>query len=325
MTEIFASQLTGYQEASSALAYYKIDEPGFLRISGQDQITFLQRQTSNDLNLLSQDNILTSVLTSPTGRIINVLTIFHEEEQLGALTLPGLGSQAVEFLRSRIFFMDKVSVEDASHKMVLLDLLGPKVEELVQHFGAQDTLTDDDRIQPISINGFPTKYLSQRVFGQRLLIPNEGAGEVIDALKDFGGSALSSDAYEILRIEKGIPAAGHELVEEYTPLETGFQWAVSESKGCYTGQEVLARQINYDKITRQLVGLDLVEVQNPGDTLWSLDAGKQVGAITSSALSPDYGPIALGVVKRPFNQSGTELRVGDKNDGELAKITSLPF
>ena len=325
MTESLASQLSGYASALSALAYYQIDDPGFLRITGEDKLTFLQRQTSNDIDLLSSESVLTSVLTSPTGRILDVLTLFYEGEQLGALTLPGFRSQTLDFLRSRIFFMDKVSVDDASHAILLLDLLGPKVGQLFQHFGMQEMPENDNRIQSIIIGGIQTQFLSQRGLGQRLLVPNESADEVLGAIKDFGGFALSSDAFESLRIEKGIPAAGHELVEEYTPLETGYQWAVSESKGCYTGQEVLARQINYDKITRQLVGLKLVETQYTGDTLWSIEDGKHVGKITSSAFSPTYGPIALGIVKRPFNQPGTEVRIGDKNNGDLVRVTSLPF
>jgi folate-binding protein YgfZ len=325
MTKILAAQLTGYQQALSGLAYFQIDEPGYLRISGQDRLTFLQRQTSNDLNLLSQDNVLTSVLTSSTGRILDVLTIFHEEDQLAVLTLPGFGNQTGDFLQSRIFFMDKVSLEVASQEIILLELFGPRVGEITQHIGAVDTLEKDDRIQSIVIGGIQIQYISQSSLGQRLIIPHKSADEVLEAIKDFGASPLSLDAYESLRIEKGIPAVGHELMDEYTPLETGYQWAVSESKGCYTGQEVLARQISYDKITRQMVGLKLVGVQHPGDTLWSLEDGKKVGVITSSTLSPNYGPIALGIVKRPFNQPGTEVRVIDKTDGEIARITSLPF
>ena len=307
------------------LAYFQIDQPGYLRISGQDRLTFLQRQTSNDINLLSQDNTLTSVLTSPTGKILDVLTIFHEGDQLGVLTLPGFGNQTADFLRSRIFFMDQLTLEDTSHEIVLFELLGPRVGELAQHFGALATLEEDNRIQSIAISGIQMRYLSQNGFGQRLLIPYDGVNEILEAIKDFGGSPLSLNAYENLRIEKGIPAAGHELIDEYTPLEIGLQWAVSESKGCYTGQEVLARQINYDKITRELVGLKMEDIQYPGETLWSLEDGKKVGVITSSTLSPKYGPIALGIVKRPFNQPGTEVRINDKDNGKLAWINSLPF
>lgn len=325
MTELLDSQLTGYQEALSALGYFQIDQPGYLRISGEDRQTFLQRQTTNDLRLLSFDNSLISALTSPTGRILDILTIFQEEEQLGVLTLPGLGSQTIEFLRSRIFFMDKVSLEDASQGVVLIELLGPRVAELIQHFGMQKPFEKDDLFHWIMIDGIQVRYLSQRAAGQRFLFPSENADEVLDAIADFGGKPLSSDVFEVLRIEKGIPSAGHELVDKYTPLETGYQWAVSESKGCYTGQEVLARQITYDKITRQLVGLKLVEVSNPGDKLWSLEDGKQIGEITSSAWSPTHGPIALGILKQPYDQHGTEVRVGEEANGEVARVTSLPF
>lgn len=325
MTKSIDSQLTGYQEALSGLVYFQIEKPGYLRISGEDQKNFLQRQSSNDLNLLSADNLLTSVLTSPAGRIQDILTIFLEEELLGALTLPGLGSQTLEFLRSRIFFMDKVSVEDASQAVILIELWGPGVEEFIQHLDIQELHENEDWFQELWFEDIQLRYLSRRTSGQQLLIPREGAKKTLDAIKDFGGRPLSSDAYEVLRIEKGIPGSGHELTDKYTPLETGFKWAVSGSKGCYTGQEVLARQITYDKIIRQMVGLKLLEFEKPGAKLWSLEDGKQVGEITSSASSPSHGPIALGIVKRPYNQPGTEVRVGDKVDGQFATVNSLPF
>lgn len=325
MTALRDSQLKGYLEALSALVYFQIDQPGYLRISGEDQQTFLQRQTTNDLKLLSSDNLLITVLTSPTGRILDILTIFQEEEQLGVLTLPGLRSKTIEFLRNRIFFMDKVSVEDASQDVAVIELLGPRIAELIRHFGFQKPFEKIDQVQSIIIDGIQIRYLSQSFSGQRLIIPRENVEDMLDAILDFGGTPLSSAAFEVLRVERGIPAAGHELVEKYTPLETGYQWAVSESKGCYTGQEVLARQITYDKITRQLVGLKLEEIKNPGDKLWSLEDGKQVGEITSSASSPNHGPIALGILKRPLDQEGTEVRVGNKIDGQIAKVTLLPF
>ena len=128
-----------------------------------------------------------------------------------------------------------------------------------------------------------------------------------------------------MRIEKGIPAAGHELVEDYTPLEIGFRCAISDNKGCYTGQEVIARQINYDKVTKHLVGLCLEKIPLENLTLYSGENNQPAGKVTSSELSPRFGPIALAVVKRPFHEPGTELFLRF-DDAELpALVNKLPF
>jgi tRNA-modifying protein YgfZ len=130
---------------------------------------------------------------------------------------------------------------------------------------------------------------------------------------------LSDAEYEILRLEAGLPAAGHELTEEYTPLETGLEQLVSTSKGCYTGQEVLARQVNYDKVTRHLAGLRLKAEVPAGSSVTS--EGKPAGIITSIAISPRLGPIALAVLRRPYHEPGTAVSVGEIK----GTVEALPF
>ena len=128
-------------------------------------------------------------------------------------------------------------------------------------------------------------------------------------LAGAGVEQLSPESHHILRVEAGLPAAGAELTEEFTPLEAGLEYAVSGAKGCYTGQEVLARQTTYDKVTQHLVRLRLEAPAGAGERLWAGD--KVVGVITSAAVSPRFGPVALGVVKRPHHEPGSELTAGE--------------
>src|SRR5690606_39681801 len=116
---------------------------------------------------------------------------------------------------------------------------------------------------------------------------------------DAGAVPLGEEAYDVLRVEAGLPASGTELTEDFTPLETGLAYTVSTSKGCYTGQEVLARQINYDKVSRQLVGLRLKEPAPAGSAVRA--EGRPAGTVTSVVLSPEHGWIALAVVRRPHH------------------------
>ena len=111
------------------------------------------------------------------------------------------------------------------------------------------------------------------------------------------------------RIEAGRPIPGAELTDAYNPLESGMAWVCADDKGCYTGQEIIARQVNYDKITKTLVGLvsdkalvDGAEVQADG---------RNMGTVTSAAYSPALGKfIALAVIKRPANELGTAVSAG---------------
>ena len=125
-----------------------------------------------------------------------------------------------------------------------------------------------------------------------------------------------------MRVESGSPGAGHELTEAYTPLEVHLNYAISDKKGCYTGQEVIARQINFDKITRHLVGLTLESTTEEGTSLVS--GSTPAGTVTSTVISPRFGPIALAVVKRPFDKPGTILTV-EGGDQAKARVTALPF
>jgi folate-binding protein YgfZ len=135
---------------------------------------------------------------------------------------------------------------------------------------------------------------------------------------------LQDQTYQILRVEAGIPAPRAELTEDYTPLETGLGWAVAEGKGCYTGQEVIARQLTYDKVTQHLVGLRLNRSAQPGKRVWA--EGKPAGAVTSAVHSPRFGEIALAIIKRPHHQAGTLVHAGDTEAQSIpATVTSLPF
>lgn len=313
-----------FVEDQPKFTFFLHENPGYLEITGKDRLAFLQRQSTNDINLLSPERSLITVLTSPTGRILDVLWAIDEGEAIGILTLPGQGKKTFGFLQSRIFFMDQVRLVDASLEICQIDLIGKGVHELLQEFGATPSPADNSAGH-IQIGQIAGRVLFHENIGLRLLIPREAYQKVQTELQNRGGIQLSEESYEILRIETGIPAANHELTEDYTPLEVGYRCTVSDDKGCYTGQEVIARQVNYDKITRQLVGLRMSDIPDIGDTLYPEAKEQPVGNITSTALSPRFGPIALAVVKRPYDKPGSELVALSEEQSISAVTTPLPF
>jgi folate-binding protein YgfZ len=328
--------LPGYAAALGGAAYYLISAAGFLRVAGPDRSAFLQRQTTNDVNLLAPGRTLNTVLTSPSARILDVFLLLPEPETIGLLTLPGNAPRTSQFLRSRIFFMDHVTVEDCSADYSQVELVGPAAMELLTSLGVEAVPGPGEVVgaalaggsllilgEPALANsglGILDTRLSAQTY--RLLLPVEAWEALSRGFQSAGAIALDEASYQALRVEAGQPAVGHELTEEYTPLESGMNTVISDDKGCYTGQEVIARQITYDKVTRQLAGLRLEAPAAPGESLRAMDEDRTVGEITSYADSPRFGPIALGIIRRPFHQPGARLRTGD---GLQATVVALPF
>lgn len=220
--------------------------------------------------------------------------------------------------------MDKVTIMDASAEYVQVELLGPAAEDVFHQLGLAAP-SGESTIQSGQLYGGQVRLLAQGSWGYRLLFSNQIAGDCLQALAGAGAVRLAPESYAVLRVEAGRPEAGQELTEEYTPLETSLDWAISDTKGCYTGQEVIARQITYDKVTRRLVGLKLEKSAGPGDRLWPVDEKRPAGAITSAVDSPRYGPIALAIIRRPHESPGTILRIGDQDSHALSTVTPLPF
>lgn len=313
--------MPGYQAALEGAAYRIYEHSNCLEVSGADQVAFLQRQTSNDLRLLAAGRALLSVLTSPTARILDVFIIqarldflpadSESAEALHLLSLPGRGEQSFRFLKSRVFFMDKVVLRELSEAVGQLDLLGPQAATLLERLcGASAPLAN--RYLDGVLNGLPVRLLGLDPaigLGTRLLFPAGQRAELERILQQNGAAPLSNQEYEILRIEAGLPGAESELDERFTPYETGLASAVSSSKGCYTGQEVLARQATYDKITQGLRRLRLSGPLAPGQTLEA--EGRPAGVITSVGESPRQGWIGLGVIKRAYLEAGQRLQAGE--------------
>ncbi len=313
--------LVGYRAALEGAVYYPLLDAGYLRLAGPDRVDFLQRQTTNDIRNLTAYRSVTTVLTSPTARILDVLTLTPDVDALGVITLPGRGSATLQFLHSRIFFKDRVTLTDASQDIAQIDLEGARVAEALIQLGID--IPTPDAIDETKLENLPLRVIArQELTGPacRVLAPSSHLGDVMRLLENAGLQPLSSPSREVLRIEAVQPGSAAELIGEYTPLEVGLNGLISDTKGCYTGQEVIARQISYDKVTRHLVGISLTEPAPVGSVVEA--EGKVAGKITSVAVSPRFGPIALGVLKRPWHVPGTELLISDGERRIRAQVRS---
>jgi len=301
--------LTGYDDAITGAVLYRVPDGGCLRIAGEDRIDFIQRQTTNDARTLTPDHAQLTVLTSATARILDVWRLVQEDDAIAAITLPGRGAATATYLQRRIFFMDKVTVTDASAEIAQIEVFGPQAAALLSQIGLE-TPPAPDAITTLELDGAALRVIGLPGVIARgyLLLVDAGAAEaVIAQLAAAGAVSVSADVYDLLRIEAGLPGPAGELTEDYTPLEANLDAAISGSKGCYTGQEVIARQITYDKVARRLVRLRLDAAVPVGAAVQV--EGRSAGVVTSPAVSPRVGAIALAVLRRPHFEPGTAVGV----------------
>jgi folate-binding protein YgfZ len=306
--------------------YYPVPEPGLLEVSGRDRVSFIQRQTTNDVTALREDEVMVNVLASPEGRILDVLRMIAAPGSLFMICLPGRAEKTSLFLKSRVFFMDQVALANLSPANSLVELNAFAASALQEYLalsrlpGAGEVLRlrYEQEETWLVWNGPPVGQ------GYFLLYPAQAGPKWTVVFSQIGLARLNPQEHEQMRIEQGIPGEQAEWVTAFTPLEVGLEAYVSLSKGCYTGQEVLARQVNYDRVTQKLTGLRLPQPATPGDRVW--DHQRPIGTVTSAVHSPRLGEIALAVVRRPHNQPGSPVAVGADSQNLLPAITSeLPF
>ena len=311
-----------YEAAHDAAVYFPLTNSGYLEIHGEDRIDFLQRQTTNDLNLLKFDRSLNNVLTSATARVLETFRMLDGGDHITMLVPTNRTDGTEGFLKSHIFFMDKVEVHNHSGEWCQIKIYGPGAKLNLQNLGVEklpspeevlQTAFADIQVRIIGIQGLTNEL------GYFLVTKKEHEAALISSLQDGGLLELSQADYQTLRVEAGLPAMGHELTTDYTPLESGIADWVSDTKGCYTGQEIIARQITYDKVTKTLVRLDLEDTVELGAKVLGDD--KTAGTITSVAHSPRLGPIALAVLKKPHNAPGTTVQVAG-TDGNVSGSVS---
>lgn len=323
--ELSQTDLGVYQRVGDSPFCFAEPASGVLRLSGETRLDFLQRQSTNDLRLLSPSQALVTVLTSPAARILDVLLLIDQGDSILLLPLPGRLSATAQFLRSRIFFMDRVTVDVCSPDWACIEVGGRGSREILETIGfalpdapgaAACLDTPAGRTWAVRVAGrFP---------GDVLFVASRGALPALkNALRGGGAVELTPAVHEVLRIENGIPGPSVELTEDYTPLEAGLLDAIAQAKGCYTGQEVIARQLTYDKVVQRLVGLRSDAPVSAGDRVFV--EGRRVGVVTSVARSPSQGLIALGYVRRPECEVGRVLSLAPGVGSGQVTVVSLPY
>lgn len=284
-------------------------EVGRLNVTGEEGLDLLNRLSTNELMTLEVGEGVPTILTTNKGRIFDLLQVFRlDDDRLFVMTSPGNQQKVAEWIDFYTFVEDVV-VEDLTTSTKMFSIVGPDsvtfLDELTKGQASALKLHDrlDTEISDIPTHIYQTDFLGVPSFD--IIVDVEHGERLSGMLTKKGAVTVGTDAVEAVRIENGIPAFGKELTEAYNPHEANLVDYISFSKGCYIGQEVIARLQTYQKVQRYLVSLRWQNTElSPGNKLM-LD-GKQVGVVTSSSplATTDEG-IGLGYVRKELAEDGT--------------------
>ncbi len=295
--------------------------------AGRDTLDLLHRLGTADLAGLPPGGGRPTVLTSPKGRIVARLFVHHLGAD-GVLVVDGPGSTpAVLAHVGRYTFREDARWTDLTDSWSHLAILGPRCRDVARAAGLP--VPAPHGALPGAIAGIAAHVLGEdgsSPEGLSIALPSAYAASAWDALSRAvaaaGGRAAGDQAVEAWRVLRGWPAAGHELTGDHNPLEAGLRDAVSFTKGCYVGQEVVARLESRDKVARSLVGFVLPAgaAVPPAGTPVLLD-DRAVGEVTSSLVPPGRrAPVAIAYLKRDV-PADASLRIGDST----VVAAPLPF
>lgn len=327
-----------YAAAREDVVIVRRTDRSFIRVHGRDPQRMVQGLVSNDVVKSPADRAVYATVLTPKGKMVADTRILRRG--VG----PGVEAGVELLLETAVGAADGMAAhlrkfvpplfarfEDATSAWSLFGVLGPRAAELIRGtFGVDVAGSAEDVVYETSHEDVPVTVIATShadVEGYDVLVPAAAAERVWQVLQEAGARPIGHATLDVLRIEAGTPMWGAELDENTIPLEAGLRArAISESKGCYTGQEVIIRILHRGHVNWQLRGVLLGDAESPvrGTALVREADGKQLGRVTSAAWSPKHGQaIALAYVRREVELPGA-LRLGDASGREVT-VVELPF
>lgn len=291
---------------------------GRVHVLGRDRLDLIHRMSTNDVKGLPVGHARQTVLTTAIARMVDAPWILNRGETALMVTGVGRATAVRRWLAGYIFFRDEVKLTDAYAELGQLGVYGAQaagvVDALITGAAAlaETTFLEKDGVlvwrgRPLAGDGFT------------LIMPAGQMESLQTQLVERGALMADEATYNLLRLAAGQPEAGHELTEDYIPLETDLWGAVSFTKGCYIGQEIIARMESRGKLARRLAGVALSAPVEIGAKITA--GGAEVGTVTTTGVLPEVGPVALSVLKSAACEPGTAVEVS----GVSGVVRTLPF
>jgi folate-binding protein YgfZ len=308
-------ELDGQYRALREEAGFLKTERGVLIVRGSEGLEYLQSQLTNDVESLAPCTGCYSALLDRKGHMQADMRVLNLEEGDVWVDLEPQGTPAATSHLRMYSVGRQVEIEDATVDWAVVSVIGPRSSQLTGTEGIGPEHAQRVRQwEGIDVLAVAT------AFGVDLIVRAGEEEALATRLRDAGAADVSEEAAEIVRVERGVPRFGREMTSATIPQEAGInERAVSFTKGCYIGQETVARLHYKGKPNRHLRGLRLERPAGPGDAI-SLGE-RELGHIGTAVISPAHGPLALAILRREASP-GQKVTVA----GELeAEVVELPF
>jgi len=328
-----AISLDAYTAARERAGLVDRPDRGRIVVSGVDRASFLQGLLTNDVVALKAGEGCYAAYLTAQGRMIADLDVYELGDVM-LLVLPRDVKDAVIAKLDQVIFSEDVQLGDVTDTFAQMAVIGPGAASLVarvlgvavETLGAMAEHGNLRTSWPASGGSvIVTRAAGTGEPGFDLHVETARGGEFRRALIDAGAAEVDADTAEAIRIEAGVPLFHRDMDEETIPLEAGIESrAISFSKGCYVGQEVIIRVLHrgHGRVARRLVGVRLQSDVVPPTGARIRAGDREIGEVTSSTRSPALqAPIALGYVHRDFVEPGTKVTV----DGAEGEVVTLPF
>ena len=300
-----------------------------LVLTGADRVQFMNGMVTSDVAKLTPGQGQIAVKATSRGRVEGVLRVRMDDDAL-LVEVDEATAQAVADGLAKMIIMEDVALADGTPQRTVLSLVGPRAAEVLATVelpvpGPAHSFLAAEGVTVVRDDGFGPS-------GFELHVAPDAATAWRARLADAGATPVSAAALDVVRIEFGRPRDGIDIDADTIPMEARLDAALDFEKGCFVGQEVIARAHNLGGVKHILVGLAFEGDTPPpiGSSLAAAADGKATGEVTSAVVSPTFGrPIGLGYVRVAHQEVGTQLTVSAGDDGAApvatAAVAPLPF
>ena len=313
-----------YWEVRRNIGIMDLSHLGRLSITGRDRSSFLHGLLTNDIAGLKENQGVRACLLTPKARVLGDMYIHNLGDSL-LLDTGESSSERLKIVLDQFIITEDVQIQDSSNELLLLSLQGPKAADVIR----QVLKTDVSTLPRIANQALgPSVIISHDRTGQGgydIIIPRNEVESVWQAFLLQGVQPVGTEALDILRLEAALPRYGIDFDENTLVLEAGLKDAISFNKGCYMGQETVARATFIGRVNRRLAQIQAKASHGLGRGARLYGDNKEAGVVTSSAYSPALtSVVGLGYVQKDFATEGTQVEIVTANEERFpATVTKL--
>jgi folate-binding protein YgfZ len=329
----FGDARAEYEAVRTHVGLMELPQRAFISLTGPDRTSYLQGLFSNDVRLLTPGRGLYGTFLNQQGKVLSDARLWCLEDSFLLDLWRPLKENILAHL-NRYLVADDVEVADLSGDYGLITLQGLQSEamaaRLIEPSSLPKATLDHSLVSLSELQMHVTRYSHTGTDGFDFIVPQDRMSPFATLITDIGKAYsarwVGEQTLETLRIEAGIPRYGIDFTDDTLLLETGMDHAVSFTKGCYLGQEVVERIRSRGHVNKKLVGLLLNGSQTPQRGAIVTLVDEKIGTITSATHSPIFGrPIALAYVHRDHWSPGTRVEVASAEGRVGATVAALPF